>query len=255
MARLGYAARGMVFLIVGTFALLAASGVGARPKGFSDSLQTLLAQPFGAVLLWIIAFGLVCFAGWRFLQGILDADGIGRSLAAIVRRASYTVSAGFYIALAAIVGQISVAVRGHSEEQATRSWTRWLMAQPFGRVLVAAIGVVFIAVAIGLAVKVIRAPYRRRLGGRLLTRKSAVALGSFGMLTRATVFCMIGVFLGYAAWQANSREAVGFAGALQTLQRQSYGGALLAVAACGLLAFGCFEILEAIERRVHAPKL
>jgi hypothetical protein len=255
MARTGYMARGVVFLIVGTFAFLAASGAGARPHGVSDSLQTVLAQPFGAVLLWIIALGLACFAGWRLLQGIFDADRMGKSLPGLCRRAGFTVSALFYLGLAAIVSHIPLQTRGQSEDHAAQSWTRWLMMQPFGRALVAVIGGIFIGVAIALVVKVIRAPYRHRLAGQKLTRKSAVALGSFGILTRAVVFCMIGLFLGYAAWYSDSRQAIGLAGALRTLQHQTYGGALLAVAACGLLAFGCFEILEAAARRVHAPKL
>jgi hypothetical protein len=41
---------------------------------------------------------------------------------------------------------------------------------------------------------------------------------------------------------------------LRTVQHQSYGGVLLAIAALGLLAFGCFEIMEAVVRRIRVPK-
>ncbi len=97
--------------------------------------------------------------------------------------------------------------------------------------------------------------YRRRLQARQLTRKGAVALGSFGMLTRAIVFLMIAAFLAFAAYDANSREALGLSGALQTVQKQTYGGLLLAVAALGFCAFGAFEMIEASTRRVNMPRL
>lgn len=78
LARLGYGARGTVYLIVGGLALLAAIGSGGRATGSKGALQTVLKAPFGALLLAIIAIGLLCFAAWRLAQGFLDADQLGR---------------------------------------------------------------------------------------------------------------------------------------------------------------------------------
>jgi hypothetical protein len=63
MARVGYAARGIVFLIVGGFALLAALGTGMHPRGIRGALQVLLGNAASGMLLWIVAAGLVCFSG------------------------------------------------------------------------------------------------------------------------------------------------------------------------------------------------
>jgi hypothetical protein len=81
----------------------------------SDALQTLFDQPFGGVLLWTVAVGLSCFAAWRLLQAVFDADQHGRSLRGLTRRSTYAVSGLFYLALAATTARIAFGARGMSE--------------------------------------------------------------------------------------------------------------------------------------------
>lgn len=254
MARIGYAARGIVFLIIGSFALLAAGGLSTHPQGARDALEFAFRKPLGGYFLWALALGLLCFAGWRFLQSLFDVDLHGRTPYGLMRRIVLAGSGLFYVALAGATARITVERRGVSEDQAAREWTAWIMAQPLGRLLIAAIAAGFAGVAIGLAVKAFRAPYRHALDATQAQRTMAVVLGSYGIMTRALVFLMFGVFLAIAAYDANSREAVGLAGVLRAMQRQAYGGVLLGIAALGLLAFGFFEIIEAAARRAAAVR-
>jgi hypothetical protein len=255
MARLGYLTRGVVFIIVGSLALLVAAGSGARPQGVRDALQTLFEQPLGGLLLWAIAFGLACFAAWRFLQSLFDADRLGRDLYGLMRRGAYGAGGLFYLVLAAATARIGLQTRTTTEDQAARSWTHWLMIKPLGRDLIALIAIVLVGIAIGIAVNALRGSYRRKLDAKRMSIAWAVAVGSFGMMTRAFVFLMVGVFLGLSAYDYNSQEVVGLSGVLSIVENQAYGRWLLAVAALGLLAFGCFEIIEAYARRVRAPKM
>lgn len=255
MVRVGYVARGLVFLIIGGLALLAANGSGGRPQGIRDALETLFHRPLGGLLLWLLAAGLLCFAGWRFLQSFFDSDRYGRSLYGMMRRTAFAGSGLFYFGLALATVQITIEERRMTEDHAARDWTQWLMAQPLGRALTWLIAMTFVAVAIGLVVKMLRAPYRHHLDPDKLARAWAISLASFGLLTRAVVFLMIGAFLSFAAYDSNSTEVVGLSGALRILQQQVYGGWLLGIAALGLLAFGCFEMIEAAARRVRVPKL
>ncbi len=253
MARAGYTARGTVFLLIGIFALLAAGGAKARPKGVSGALHTLFANPFGGVLLWIVAIGLACFAGWRFMQGVFDADRHGNSAYGLLRRAVFICNGLFYLALAVAAANITVAVGEVKEDQAVRDWTAWLMAKPLGRVTIGLVAAGFVITAIGLVISAFRKPYERRIDSHRMPPAWAATFGIFGLVTRAAVFAMIGAFLGFAAYDGNSAEAVGLAGALATLQRQTYGSALLALAGLGLIAFAGFEFIEAWARRIGTP--
>ena len=78
-ARLGYVARGLVYLSVGLVALLAALGVTPHARSALGAVEALSGWTAGVALLWFIGLGLCGFALWRALQSFLDADGQGKA--------------------------------------------------------------------------------------------------------------------------------------------------------------------------------
>ena len=256
VARLGYAARGVVYLIVGGLALLAALGYRGKAVGTRGALQELLLQPFGRGLLWAVAAGLLCFACWRAMQAAFDADRHGSKMPGLLRRAGFAGGALVHLGLAALAVSIIFQSRQIADDdQVARDWTAWLLGKPFGAGLVFLAGVGFAVVGIAFAVKAMRAEFRARLAVGTDSRGFIVALGCFGFAARGAVFVLIGAFLGVAALHFNSGEAAGLAGALRALQQQPYGWILLGVTALGLLAFGAFEVMQAFVRQVDAPRV
>ncbi len=70
------------------------------------------------------------------------------------------------------------------------------------------------------------------------------------MLARFVVFSLIGIFLVKAAYQYESKEAIGLDGALRKIVDASYGPVLLGIVAAGLVCYALFCFFEARYRRV-----
>jgi len=125
LARLGYASRGAVFLILGYFCAVAAWG-STRPLDSHDAFRALLAKPFGNLLLLSSAIGLFCFAAWRLFQAVLDADRCGRTIEGSCKRAVYGLAGLFYLAFGGVAVSVLMGLQTVSAALLT-VWREWLI--------------------------------------------------------------------------------------------------------------------------------
>ena len=249
LARLGYAAKGIVYLLVGWIALRSALGDG-ETTGSHGALEFLVAKPFGKVLLALLAVGLLGYAIWRFVQAVTDPEHEGTEPKGLAKRA-YMVASGI-LHTALFVAAIRL-VLGDSRggEEGTSGWAARLMEQPAGRWLLGLVGVAVILAALQQLRLAYGNGYREHVRVDLLEPEVARWFGPLarlGLVSRSVVFTIIGGFLVAAAVHAQPGEAKGVGEALATLQRQPAGTALLLVVGLGLAAYGVYELVKARYR-------
>ncbi len=253
LARFGYGARGLVYLMIGVLAALAAIDSGGQVAGSKGTLLTFLSAPSGWVWLALMGLGLLCFSLWRVFQGVTDADyGERPESKEIWARIAHLVSALLYFGTAwwAITVALGFATRG--PDGGPQDWTAWLLGQPFGAWLVAGAGLGMVCLGLYLLLEAWREDFGEDFAGD--AQRWLGALGKWGHAARAVVFVLIGLFLILAGWQSDPSEAEGLGGALRRLQQQPYGWILLALTAAGLSAFGAFNLARGVWGHVYVPR-
>jgi hypothetical protein len=141
LARAGYVAYGVVYVLIGVLAVQAALGGGGGATGQEGALRSILLAPLGRVLLGTVALGLLAYAAWRLFQGILDPEDEGRDAKGVVKRLDHVLNGLFHAALAFSAGQLALG-SGGGRGGSPDDWTAALMSQPFGRWLAVVSGAV-----------------------------------------------------------------------------------------------------------------
>jgi hypothetical protein len=99
LARLGYAAKGVVYVAVGGLAVQGAFSPVEHPDDSEAAFSTILHQPLGTAILATVAVGLAGYVLWRLVQALLDPEGKGTDLKGGTARAGYLISAILHGAL------------------------------------------------------------------------------------------------------------------------------------------------------------
>ncbi len=201
VARFGYAAYGVVYVLVGVLSVRAAFGGGGKTAGQEGALQTILLAPLGRVLLGLVALGLLGYALWRLFQGVLDPDNEGREAKGLIKRSDHVVNGLFHAALAVSVGRVALG-SGGGGGGGPDDWTATLLQQPLGRWLVGVVGAGIFAIGLFQFYRAYDAKFMEKLKpGEMGPREKRWTrrAGRLGHAARGVVFIVIGVFLAEAA--------------------------------------------------------
>jgi hypothetical protein len=257
VARAGYAAKGLVYAVIGVLAFLAAMtsfgvGSGGQTSGTSEALRFLDQGMLGRIVLALVALGLIGYVLWRFVQAFVDPENVSDEDGGMLKRGLYFVSGLAYTLLAVRAVQLVLdpgSGGGGGSSGGTQSMTETLLQQPFGQWLVGAVALAIAARGIMQARKAYKSDFFENLRyTEELSHRTVRRIGQVGLSARAGVFLMVAGFLVWAALDENSRHARGLEGSLDTLAGMTGGPWLLAAAGIGLVAYGLFQGIKARYR-------
>ncbi|MFF8785099.1 DUF1206 domain-containing protein [Streptomyces sp. NPDC015125] len=253
-ARGGFAARGVIYLLVGVLALRIAFGDSGEQADRGGALAEIAARPFGSVLIWALGLGLAGMALWRLSEAAFGAAGpdghkAGTRLLSLVRCVFYAVVSFSVLSFAA--GKEGSG-SGASDRQ-SRDATAKALDLPGGPWLVAIAGVGVAVAGIWIAVRAILRTFHRHLdrkGMSRAARRGIDVLGVSGGIARGGVFTIAGSYVVKAAVTYDPGRAKGMDDTLRSFADTPAGPWLLAAIAVGLALFGAFSCAMARWRDV-----
>jgi hypothetical protein len=246
LARIGLAARGITYLLMGWLAVLVATG-GHEQIDQRGVLTTVLAKPLGAILVLLMAAGFVAYAAWRFTEAAVGVTGAGNRfgprLQSFARGIIY-----LFLSVTAIALLHGARVSQSKQES---DLARTVMNQTGGKWLVAIVGVIIAGVGLAMILEGFKTQFLKRFSDVAPRMHRAVAaLGRVGTIARGVVFTAVGVLTVSAAWSTNSIKAGGINEALRTLLHQPFGRTLVLFLGVGLMVFGLYGLAESAWQRV-----
>jgi hypothetical protein len=254
LVRLGYAARGVVYILLGYLAL---STAGKAREGASSAFEYLQDIPLGSALLWVVAIGLLAYAAFKLISAVGDIQHHGGDAKGALKRVGDLASGIAYSVLAYAAYQFATGAKHAAEGGQSQHMAGSVMDWSVGAFALGLVGVGFIVGAFMQAKSAVTADFMKHIDGRAPT--AVEAIGRAGSAARAVVFALIGWSLVQSAWLSQSGKAKGLGEAIVALRDK---GVLYTLVAIGLLLFGVFSLIMAryrvipdFEKRDLKPKL
>lgn len=237
LVRLGYAARGLVYILLGYLALGATGKAAAGPEASFDLLQDV---PLGSAVLYVTSLGLLAYAIYKLIAAVGDIEHHGTDVKGVAQRIGYLASGLAHTVLAWTAFQFAQGDKQSSSGDGGGQAAATVLAWELGAAVLGLIGIGFVLGAAFQARSAITAHFMRTVGAG--APEAVRWIGRIGHAARSVVFLIIGWSLIKSAWLQSGGEVRGLGGALASLQDN---GALYTIVALGLLLFGIFSLIVA----------
>ncbi|MDQ3074392.1 MAG: DUF1206 domain-containing protein [Pseudomonadota bacterium] len=245
-ARLGYAARGIVYLVLGYIALSTGKALST-----GETVQAVDDLPGGTPLLAILAVGLFGYGLYKLYTAALDLDDDGTDAKGIVKRVARAVGGLGYWLLAFLAAQQLFGTKDGAADAGQASGSGGakqdaaaeVAATTGGDALLVIIGVIVMGVAASQFYIAYKAKFMDEMPGAPALVKSA---GQLGYAARAIIVAMVGYFAIQAGLDGERVRNFGDALAMVREDHQT----LFKLIAGGLILFGLVGLLMARYRRI-----
>ena len=251
LARVGYAAKALLYITVGYLASQAAMGPGGRVTDTEGALRVVHDASYGRVLLLVVALGLLGYAVWRVVEALVDPERRGTTWKALAVRAGFLLRGLFHGALAVTAFRVALDEQSGASGNQAQRWTARAFDLPAGELLVG-LAAAYVA---GYGVyqfyrawspKMQRHLYLSELSADV--RRWVLRVSRFGIAARGVVLCLIGFFLMRAVLRHDAAQAGGLRESLRTVAQ--LGRWPFIIVATGLIAYGVYELVNARYRRI-----
>lgn len=259
-ARIGYGARGFVYLSVGLLTLLGAVDIAGDAVSTKGALAWLADKPFGRLWMMALGVGLCAFVMWRILQSVFDADHEGTSRHGLGARMGQGFSGLAYGALAFTAFKLAarrpegLETAEAQDVEATREAAQKVMTLPYGDELLMAAGVGVFALGLITIRRAWNEDFTEHLACSAETCRRVAPLAKIGYVARGLAYLPLAVLIILAGYNSRASQVTSLASALDAVERQDGGAWVLAATALGFIAFGVFSFIEGRFRRIRPPR-
>lgn len=248
--RFGLISKGFVYCLLGLLTSLAAVGMSVEKASKKDAFNFIYQQPFGKLLLALIALGFFGYVTLRLFQTFKDINHEGNSAKGMVARIGYAISALVYFSLGLYATKLVLSVTEKGSN--TQKFIVAKVLELDGGSWI--IGIVALIIIISGGYQIYKGASFRFLKKIQLTgsRFSDVfrKAGLIGYISRGIVLLIIGYFLLHAALYKNAGKVQDTDGAFGFLESR-FGSLIMAVVALGLVAYGMFMFVKAKYEQMY----
>lgn len=254
LARFGYAAKAVVYLVVGMLAAELGSGISARPTNTFGAMDIIERFPFGHFLVAAVGIGLIGYVMWRIVEAVTDPYRDGHAIKGIALRLGYLASAAIYSTVAYTAARLTLGDPVDRTNRAQKD-AHLLLGTHWGNWTLGILGLIMLGVGLFAIREAVVAGFTKHMSIPAHSRKAITSLGRLGYGARSVVFLLIGQHMVSAAWSSDSKNVRGVQGAQMALM-QDFGGAwILLAVGIGLVCYAAFLIAEARYHKIVLPEV
>lgn len=241
--RLGYAIRGLLYILIGLFALELSIGLNSQGLSQNEIIVKLSTIPFGQVLLLLVICGLGGYSLWGFIRAILDYIDSTTDRIPFFQRIGYLFSGIFYASL--ISPALSLLENKNNSQTkiySLKSFSEMILTIPFGRVILLIIGSIICFTGIFQIYKAIRSHTPEDLNyveKKVFAPTLFMVISRIGISMRGLLWIIIGIF---ALIASNPSDIKSTNEALTTIITLPFGHIVGGTIGIGFVLFGIYSL-------------
>ena len=245
LTRIGFAARGLLYLIIGYLALQL--GKAEDAGGALDYIR----DEAGGLVLALLALGFAAYGIWRLVDAAFDTQSKGDDAKGIIGRLAGAVSGFIHLGLAFTAAKLALGSGsgGDSSEKA-ESGAATAMSLPGGEILLYLAAAILVVAGGAQLVVAAKRSFCKHISPEARNRWWVIAAGVGGHAARGIIF-LAAAWLVFNATRHHQAEEAGALGDALT----SLPDTLRAAVAAGLCLFGLYSLIEARYRIIPDPQV